>query len=399
MWEILPTAPPDKIRREGAHINGNPIFSAKKEAESPSKLSPKAYILMGLVTACLMIFPTVASEITAIVALALPLLFALFGLRSKGLAIAVGAFAAISLFSVGTLSGAAYIVSVIAIIGLGAATALHLKPWLSALLALAAYAVSFVVTGDPIASLATLLFVPSAILLAILIARGVDRVPAIGAVSICLLITIAVPVLFAVYGAYGELSAATLTSIINGLRSQALEAYTTSIPLLPEELQAAATEELFHNAFDAIIALFPAIVVVACLLPSFVAHLVAVTVCRRTDYAKKLTLGAQIFVMSKVSAVVFIIAFLLPVLGLGSSQEAQIISVTAENINLMLLPAFLLVGALGIIGFFLRQRGCLNFWSVLALIALIVYGGGFVLYPLAFFGAIRTLRTPRHFRH
>ena len=173
----------------------------------------------------------------------------------------------------------------------------------------------------------------------------------------------------------------------------------TVLTLLPEELQAAATEELFHNAFDAIIALFPAIVVVACLLPSFVAHLVAVTVCRRTDYAKKLTLGAQIFVMSKVSAVVFIIAFLLPVLGLGSSQKAQIITVTAENINLMLLPAFLLVGALGIIGFFLRQRGCLNFWSVLALIALIVYGGGFVLYPLAFFGAIRTLRTPRHFRN
>ena len=102
--------------------------------------------------------------------------------------------------------------------------------------------------------------------------------------------------------------------------------------------------------------------------------------------------------MSKVSAIVFIIALLLPILGLGSSADAQVITVTAENINLMLMPAFLFTGFLGVVGFFLRQRGCLNLWVILAIAALLIYAGNFILYPLAIFGAIRTLRTPRHFR-
>lgn len=367
--------------------------------EQPQRSLPRqTALLMGLLTAYLAFYCAAPSEPTAILALALPVLFAALCLRSAALAVSFGAVAAIGLFSTGSFLSAAAVVATVSVVGLGAAAMLHLKPWLSVLLGISAYTASLAFTKDALASLYVFQLIPCAVLLAVLIAKGVDRVPTICAVSVGLLLTLATPIVIGVYKEYGELSAAVLTKIIDTIRAQAVEAFHASLPLLPEDVRAVMTEDAFHDAFDAIVALFPAIVVTVCNLGAFFADLITITVFRKTGYAKKLSLSIQVFVMSKVSAIVFIIALLLPILGLGSSADAQVITVTAENINLMLMPAFLFTGFLGVVGFFLRQRGCLNLWVILAIAALLIYAGNFILYPLAIFGAIRTLRTPRHFR-
>ena len=355
------------------------------------------YFIMGLITVYLMTYNVFPSELTAIFAVALPILFTWFFLRYPPLSIALGAIAATVLFSTGSLTGAAAIVASLVVIGMGAAAILHLKPWISILLGMAAYGIAFAVTGDPAESLCVFQLIPCAIVLAILMARGVNRVPTVCAVSASLLVMAAIPVALSIYREYGELSSAVLSTLIDAIRTQAIDAYHVSVSLLPEEMRSAMTEEVFHSAFDAIVVLSPAIAVIVSNLLAFFAHWLTLLICQETGYAKKLSLGTRLFVMSKMSAVVFIVALLIPLLGAGNSDDLRVITVAAENINLMLLPAFLFVGSLSVIAFFRRQRGCLNFWILLAVVSLLIYAGSFIIYPLALLGAIRTLKTPRHF--
>ena len=352
---------------------------------------------MGLIAVCSAVFGVVPTEITAFLVLALPVAFALLCLRSVPMAVAIGALGAFGLFSMGSLISAASILSVITVVGMGAAAILHLRAWVSALFGVATYVAALLITQNAVQALAALLLIPCALLLAMLIARGGRRVPSVCAVSVSILVMTAIPLAITIYRQYGAISASVLNTVIDGIRAQALEAFLVGLSSLPEELQAIMTEEAFHRAFNAIVVLSPAIAVILSNVLAFSAHLLTVTVCRKTEYAKKLSLASQLFMMSKVSAVIFIIALLLPILGLGTSNDAQVITVTAENINLMLLPAFLLVGGLSVVALFRSQRGCLNIWVILAIAALLLYASSFVIYPLALFGAIRTLKTPRHF--
>lgn len=376
-------------------ITGNTNTISNNGTDRSEQNMPRGtYLLMGLITAYLMVFSVVPNEFTAFFAIALPLAFALAFLHSRFVAIAVGASALLSLLFVGSLIGAASVVSTVFIIGMGATAMLHLKPFVSVLMGIVAYGVSLIFAKDLIASAYVFLWIPCALLLAILLARGANRVTAICAVSAMLVAVSAVPLLIQLYSEYGELSAATFTAFFSDLRAEYLQAYLDSLFLLPEKMQATMTEELFHTVFDTIISLLPAILVITTNSIAFFAHMLSLTVCRKTGYAKRFPLKAHLFIMSKVSAILFIITLLLPILGLGNSDNAQVITVAAENINLMLMPAFLLVGGFGVIAFFQRQRGCLNIWVLLALAFLLLYAGGFVLYALALFGAFHTLRTP-----
>lgn len=288
------------------------------------------------------------------------------------------------------------------IIGLGAATLLHGKPYLPILMAAAAYGLSLVFTKDPLLSADMLRFVPCAVLMAVLMARGADRVTAIWATAALCLAAILIPMAISIHGQYGGLSVDVLTSFFDELRAAFLEAYHLAIETngsdLPEEILSGLTDDVFHSVFDMILSLLPALLVILACAIAFAAHLLALMICRSTGYANKMPPNAQLFAMSKISAVIFILAFLLSFVGLGSSDSGMAIAVSAENLRLMLTPAFLVVGILGVFGFIRRQRGCLNGWVLLAMIFILPYFIAVLITPLAVLGVILTLMRPGRIR-
>ncbi len=360
----------------------------------PPSFPKGTYLLMALITAYMLFFTVAATEITAFIAIALPIAFALAFMRSPALAALIGIPAVFGFFYSNSILTVATVVSVIFAIGMGAAVMLHTKPIIPILMGALAYGAAVIYTKDLLISAYMGLFLLCAVALAVLLSKKVSRVSAILGTSILFLIAIAVPFLISLYQDYGALSADTFSKFLSDLRDVALGAYLEGIEILNEEMRAAMTKELFHSVFDAILSLAPAFLVIAACVVGFFAHMLALSICRRSGYARTFPLQAQVFYMSKVSAIVFIVALVLPILGLGKSDTAHVISVTAENINLMLMPAFLLVGGFGLLALLRKFRGCLNIWVFMALIFFIPSIFAIAIYPLAIFGAIITLRTP-----
>lgn len=358
---------------------------------------------MGLTVAALMVFDAVPGEITALVATLLSLMVSFFFLRSRAVFITVGVAALAGFFYTGSLISVASVVATVFLIGLGAVVMLHIRPPLLILMGAAAFGVTLLITGDPMASSAVLRLIPCALVLSVLLARGTRRTTCIWAVSALFLIIWLAPMLWQIHGEYGDLSEAVFTRFFDDLRAEYIRVCLEAAEMLTEELIATGqikaeylsllSEETFHTVLDTVLCLLPAILAIIASLVGFAAQALSLTFCRATGYALKLPPRTQLFAMTKISAVVFLIALLLPILGLGKSNDAQVISLAAENINLMLMPAFLWVGGVSVVSFFRHQRGCLNVWVLLTLAFFLIYVGALLIYPLAIFGAFVTLRA------
>lgn len=358
---------------------------------------------MGLTVAALMVFDAVPGEITALVATLLSLMVSFFFLRSRAVFITVGVAALAGFFYTGSLISVASVVATVFLIGLGAVVMLHIRPPLLILMGAAAFGVTLLITGDPMASSAVLRLIPCALVLSVLLARGTRRTTCIWAVSALFLIIWLAPMLWQIHGEYGDLSEAVFTRFFDDLRAEYIRVCLEAAEMLTEELTATGqikaeylsllSEETFHTVLDTVLCLLPAILAIIASLVGFAAQALSLTFCRATGYVAKLPPRTQLFAMTKISAVVFLIALLLPILGLGKSNDAQVISLAAENINLMLMPAFLWVGGVSVVSFFRHQRGCLNVWVLLTLAFFLIYVGALLIYPLAVFGALVTLRA------
>lgn len=363
--------------------------------ENQMPLPKGSYILLTLITAYLMFFSVVTNEITAFITLALVIAFCSVFLRARRLALGVGAIAALGFLSSVSFIQTASIVAVVCIIGMGAVSLLHVNKLLVGVSFAVAYGSSLLFTKSPLASATMLLFAFCAILLAVALAKKLRRTSAICLVATGLLIGFAGIFLLSLYRLTGEISMDAFSSLISQFHELLLEIFKENALLLDQNLRAVMTEEAFNEAFDAILCILPAGFIITVSVLAFLSHWLSFVLCSASGYMQKIPEESRPFVLSPVTAVLYIVSLLLMLVAPFVGDDSQILLVTAQNMTLILMPALLLVGWFGIYGFLSQTAGCLNVWVILGMVLLVVYSRGLLLYPLSLVGVYLTFRVNR----
>jgi len=297
--------------------------------------------------------------------------------------------------STGSIASVGSILSFIFAIGMGAASLMHLKKLWCLLLAVIACVAIWLVSGEISQSLYALGTLLPAILLWILISRGMRRIPALCLLSAIFLAMVLIPFGMTLAQEYNGLSAETLSAFIEDVYNELLRAALEGSQQLPEEYRTIMNETFFSSLFDSILVLSPAILIVCANTVAFFCHLLALALCSMSGRIREVPKAVLLFDLSRTSAILFLVSLVAILLGLGSSDTGILISTVMQNLCVILFPSFVLVGGLGIYGFLRARPGCLNVWVIVALIMLAIYSGVVLVIPLALIGAIMTLRRTK----
>lgn len=342
-----------------------------------------------------MFFTTVPNEITSFIALALVIFFSAALLRSRILTVAVGLPAVLGFLSYSSFIPVASVVAVIGIIGMGAVALLHTNKVLVALSFAVAFGASLFFTKSPLASAVMLLYALCAVLLAGALSRGMRRSSSICLVATCLLFGFAVVFLVGLWRLVGELNREVFSALISEMHELLLESFMESAALFDESIRPIMTEETFNAAFDTALCTLPAITILSVCGLAFLAHLLSFMICTASGYMQKIPEESRPLVLSPVTAILYIVSFLLLLLAPFVAKDSDILLWTAQNMTLILMFPLLLIGTFGILGFLSQNAGCLNVWVIMGLILLALYSRGLLLYPVSFFGVYLTFRVNR----
>lgn len=229
---------------------------------------------------------------------------------------------------------------------------------LAALLpALVAYLAAAVLLGDFVLPIAALFHIPTALLLAYSFGRGQDRISVICKTSFGMIASVtAVAVsLYAVkYGTDLSVLSGAIESAKNYLTELLANAMYTIYGELGE-ISLTDARALSSAAVNVTFNLLPAIAVIAANVVSFLLQSLMINIFIHTETDKERIRAMTLFDMSLVSAIVFLLAFLLS--ALSPQDELSVWSVTAENIALILMPGLVLTAILALRRFTFGKRG------------------------------------------
>ena len=254
------------------------------------------------------------------------------------------------------------------------------------LILMAAYAVTTVLSRDPVGSLAVLVPFPAMLVLAWgtrhSAARedGLTRVGVICATSLALGLSMAAMITLSVYRVLGTLEPTALMEGMEALRVSIIEAFVnTEIPpdLNPEaiaELEEMLTYSNVENMVNGVFNLLPALAVVAVNLLSITAQTLQHAALRTFGFEASITERVRAFRMSLIACIVFLGAYL--VTFLEGSDASTLTGTVAQNIYIILLPGLALAGLLRIMTGLAKKGprglGCL-FYLVLLLPCLFLF--------------------------
>ena len=244
---------------------------------------------------------------------------------------------------------------------------------LSILPAVAAYAVAVLLVGDLLAAAIALLHVPAAIALAYAFKRKLPRISAICHVSIGILVGVltlasawfvmahgfSLDALVSSVSTAKESLTATLTGALFTFAGDILKISLTDA----KELSEAVVTELFN--------MLPAIVIIFSNILAFLIHSVMIRVMIVKAESKEDVKNMVAFEMSLISAIIFFVAMLAAVV---FSDEIFTLSVTAENMMIILMPG-LIFTAIGTLRAFMfaKGRSCLGTLLYIAIIMSFFY--------------------------
>ena len=276
-----------------------------------------------------------------------------------------------------------------------------------AVLPLLALAAAYLWTRDFWISLLALSFLPAAILLAVATLAGKRRTTAICFALGGWLITALVMLAVVLYRIYGKLDAEVIQTSIDALRAwfvqqmmplreifaamQEVEADAQN-EWIGELYRLAATPEAWNQlvtqVFQILLGVTPALIAVCCSIIAFEAQSFLNATYQRTGLSDVLTLEATAFTMSVTAAVLYGLSFLLTL----TVPESSMASVVMQNLSLMLMPGFCVIGVRDIAQAFARARGNTRVLLILLFAAFFCCGAsGSILYLLAMWGAYGTL--------
>ncbi|MBO5845765.1 MAG: hypothetical protein J6Q77_03875 [Clostridia bacterium] len=244
---------------------------------------------------------------------------------------------------------------------------------LSILPAIAAYAIAVLLVGDLLAAAIAILHVPAAIALAYAFKRKLPRISAICHVSIGILVGVlalasawfvmthgfSLDALVSSVAAAKEGLTATLTGALFTFAGDMLQISLTDA----KDLSEAVVTELFN--------MLPAIVIIFSNILAFLIHSVMIRVMIVKAESKEDVKNMVAFEMSLVSAIIFFVVMLAAVV---FSDEIFALSVTAENMMIILMPG-LIFTAIGTLRAFMfaKGRSCLGTLLYIAIIMSFFY--------------------------
>lgn len=247
------------------------------------------------------------------------------------------------------------------------------------MIAIAAYAVTTLVSRDLLGSLAALIPFPPMVVLALATRHsagkedGLTRVGVICVTSLTLGVSLGAMILFSVYRLLGTLEPSALMEALDAARHSLVERITSAeIPEgLKEETVAELKEMLTYanaeNTVNSVFNLLPALFVVAVNLMTTVAQSIQHASLHAFGFEKSITTRVKAFRMSLISCLVFFVAYVVALL--EGTATSTLAGTVAQNIYIILMPGLALAGMLRITAGLVRKgtrgMGCLFFLVIL----------------------------------
>jgi len=341
----------------------------------------------------------------------LPLLFfTVSAMRAPGSVTLVLLTALAASVLVGSLSGATALLAVV--VGVGSLSWLFsvtARPYAAALPLLAALGI-YLFSRDLIMSALSLSFLPAAALLAIATVTGQRRTTAICFAIGGFLLSIAAGLGAFFWNACGSLEPSAIAQYLENTRAWLLEG-TLSVrdtfistmreSLVAEGIAAEQIEEtvtrfgeflspaLLEEVIALLFSILPSLIVIACSIAAFEAQLYLNLSFFRTGWREVLTLHSSMFSMSVVSSVIYIVGFMLTMF----IDTSSLFGAAVQNVTLMLIPGFCVMGWGAVLGALRTSRGGQRFFLILLLVFSVCCAGVSIVYFLALWGAYAAIMT------
>ena len=366
------------------------------------KVSPRHIVLAAIACfVCALCLPLCANEWIALGVLAVLFAYVAIAVRSP-IAVTLVLVTAVAAVIVG--GGSFTIGAVFLSIAVGVATCAYLitvvrLPYLVLLLPFAAGAVAFLLGADVLVCLLSLAFLPAAALLAVATVKGSDRTTAICYTIAGLLLSLVAVLLILVYQEYGHVGRGAIVGYVDALRNGTLQTLVLLrnelLATMSQAVQDAATKEAYDSLavmmsdetlsdlVSIVFNILPAMAVVLCSIVAYEAQGMLNAVYYNTGLRQVVTPSSRIFTMSVTAAVIYLLTFILSLVIPSSS----IISAAVQNICLMLLPGFCVLGIQSAFVSLARAKGGMRVFLLIFFGSMLCCYTGGVLYIVAMWGA------------
>lgn len=263
------------------------------------------------------------------------------------------------------------------------------------LLPLVAWAIVFFITRD--ARLSALVFVtlPAGVLLTLAIKTSQRRTAAICYALGGFLITVLVLLIVYFLYTYGSIDRDVIVSHFETQRVWLVDIMERELKTAIEALgaqgsdaaamQSYFTRDLLTLMVSTIYNVLPGLVIMVCAILAYVTHSFLCGSYFRLGMKKMLTPAALTFTMSPVSAVIYVVAFFITVF----VSATDLFGAVVQNVLLMLMPGFLLMGFTALRMQYQTARRKLGFF--LLILAILFLSSTMILHLLAFYGAMSVL--------
>ena len=260
----------------------------------------------------------------------------------------------------------------------------------------AVYALATAVTKSPIGSLAVFSAFLPAVALAVSSHKKATRVSAICATSAAFLIMSLIPIVLLAYSEFGTDIKGFIDSARADFTSGLSDMLNQTFNSLGQDYADIAVTAKIEPVAELVFVLMPAMYIISANVMAFSSSYLHVII--RQSLGKSPNRQEVVFLLSSVSAWVYVISFLCIILSLGDSDAMYVFLVSMGNINLILTPSFALVGILSFMVSTRVNGGKPNIFKIVIIVLSFIYCGAVLLYPLAAMGVITTLRVNKRLR-
>ncbi len=250
------------------------------------------------------------------------------------------------------------------------------------------YITAYVLVGDPLLSLGTLVFPLPGLILGLFRRKGGGLTSALICTALPMLITVAGGIALIIFKIYGSLTQETITRAVNAISDylavNMLEAYKAVGYAPTRQLELAV-----RSVADQTINTFPGTLIASCLILAYLANAKSRVLMLRCGKEIDSSSETERMHISLVAAFLYIVSHILS-FTTAPDGRYSFLSVVAENIAIVLLPCMLLLGFESLR--LLANKGVGGFFAMLG----IVIGGIFIVSSyqislftfLAFVGAV-----------
>jgi hypothetical protein len=363
--------------------------------QSKNKLAQT--LISGIIVACFMAYLAIPSVVLGGVNIALFILCAYKICKKSANFTLILAVTAL-MFIMMPISSLARLISLIVSASAGGAMLYEGKTSRTVFIAfsVAVYALATAVTKSPIGSLAVFSAFLPAVALAVSSHKKATRVSAICATSAAFLIMSLIPIVLLAYSEFGTDIKGFIDSARADFTSGLSDMLNQTFNSLGQDYADIAVTAKIEPVAELVFVLMPAMYIISANVMAFSSSYLHVII--RQSLGKSPNRQEVVFLLSSVSAWVYVISFLCIILSLGDSDAMYVFLVSMGNINLILTPSFALVGILSFMVSTRVNGGKPNIFKIVIIVLSFIYCGAVLLYPLAAMGVITTLRVNKRLR-